>query len=335
MMKMLPQTRDHLWMGVAIVAHLSLVALAAANFGGSLAPLYEHHDAIYYTAHLADPLLQGDLSWWDNIPYRALRSGFIVLALPFRWIGGTQALMIANLIGLAAGVVAIRRIAEIHGADSKLATLFWILNPGALISTVLLLPDTIAWAAILFAVLALRDKRWAIAAALTVFAVLTKEASIAAVGMSALVLSWLDRDWRPLIAPAIAGATHLGFLAFLTSRFGESFHGKFIGWPLEGWYDVLDIWDETIPVSIVAGVFVFISGLIVLGVWWRRKDNIFMAAAGAQALLMLLLQGVVIYTLSNTLRIAGLFWPMIVATRADSGPANYPAESSRVPTLSE
>lgn len=309
---------DALWALGAIAVHLAVLAGVALQNDGALQPLYGIHDATYYTAHLEDPLLRGDLDSWDNIPYRALRVGYVALALPFRWLGTVPALVLVNLAAVALGVVVIRRIGAIHGASQLWTSAIWILNPGALVATALLLPDTVAWAAILVALLAMRSRRWVLACGLTILAVLTKEASLVAVGAAAVVVGWRSRDWKPLLPVAVAGGLHITFLVALTSIFGPSFHSAFVTLPLRGWIDVWSVWEAGRPISRIVGLFVLASGLLVLLAWARRPRNEFLAAAGGQALLMLVLQEVVVFPLSNSTRIGGLFWPMLVATHPSS-----------------
>ncbi len=318
---------DWKWAIAGIGAHLLLLAAIALQNGG-LEPVWSIHDATYYTAHLADPLLQGDLDWWGNLTYRAIRVGYILLALPFRWLGVSTALILVNLFAVGGGVLAVRRIAKQHGGSSTLSTLVWVLNPGALMTTALLLPDTIAWTMILFTLLAIHRRRWWLASLLAVFAVLTKEASLVAIGAAGLVGAWSIRDWRPALPALAGGVVHLSLLTILTRFFGPSTHGDFVVWtPLRGWIEVFDIWIPDRTRSLVVGLFVFASGVLVFLAWWRRRRCIFLAGAAGQAALMLFLDAVVIFPMSNSPRIAGLFWPVLVATHGPGSDNPDPVHS--------
>lgn len=304
---------DVLWMATAVTVHLLLLAAIAWQNGG-LEAVWGVHDAVYYTAHLADPLLQGDVSWWGNLTYRAMRVGYILLALPFRWLGVVPAFITVNLAAVAAGTVAIRQVASLHGASLPLASAVWILNPGALMSTAMLLPDTIAWTAIVFSLLAMHHRKWGVAAGLAVLAVVTKEASLAPVGLAGVVFAGSERDWRPLMPTVSAGVGWLLLLTVSTLRFGSATHGSFIDFvPFSGWVEAFQFWIPGRTRSMVVGLFVLASGLFVLWVWWRRR-TLFLTAAAGQAVLMLLLAGVVVAPMSNSLRIGGLFWPILAAT---------------------
>lgn len=308
---------DWRWAGGAIAVHLLLLAGIAWQNGG-LEPVWGVHDAVYYTAHLADPLLQGDVSWWGNLTYRAMRVGYILLALPFRWLGVVPALITVNIVAVAGGVVGIRRVASLHGASMLVASVVWILNPGALMSTALLLPDTIAWTAILFSLLAMLRRSWSVAAGLAVLAVATKEASLAAISVAGLAYAWSEHDWRPLVPAASAGIGWLGLLAVATLRLGPATHGAFIKPPFSGWIGATDFWFPDRPRSMIVGLFMLASGLLVLWVWWQRQ-SLFLAAGVGQAVLMFFLADVVVAPMSNSLRIGGLFWPTLAAT-SPAGP---------------
>ncbi len=318
------------WAIAGVGTHLLLLAAIAFQNGG-LEPLWSIHDATYYTAHLADPFLQGDLDWWGNLTYRAIRVGYILLALPFRWLGVSTALILVNLIAVGAGVIAARRIAELHGASPTLSTLVWVFNPGALMVTALLLPDTVAWTMILFTLLAIHQRRWWLSSLLAVLAVLTKEASLVAIGAAGLVYAWSLRDWRPALPAMAGGVVHLSLLSVLTRFLGPSTHGDFVVWtPLLGWIEVFDIWIPDRMRSLVVGLFVLASGILVLLVWWRRRRCIFLAGAAGQAGLMLFLDAIVIFPMSNSLRIAGLFWPVLVATHGSDMPDPVNSESNDI-----
>lgn len=300
------------WFSIAVLVHLLfLTAVARAN-SWSLDPLVAIHDGIYYVTHLDDLLLQSVPEWWDNVPYRAIRVGFVLLALPFKFFGSVPALVIANLVGVGAGAVAIRAVARRHGASENIAWAVWVLNPGALVASALILPDTIAWAAILMALLAIDDRKWILATALCIFAALTKEASLAALGLAAL-MKLRTGSPKALIPVGLAGAAHVGLLAILIASFGAPSHTGFLSWPLVGWVEAVPEWLSFRPFSGVVGIFVFASGLLVIVRWWRSK-SFYLAAAAGQALLMVFLSALVVAPLAATARIGGLFWPLLAAT---------------------
>ena len=313
------------WAVAAVGIHVILLVLIGRLYGG-LEPLYSLHDAGYYIAHLEDVLLQGDLSSWDNVPYRAIRVGVVILALPVRFLGAAQALIVVNLAFLVIGTVSVRRIARANYASDRLASVLWILNPGALVATALLLPDTVVWSLVLAFVLLMSRGRWLAATPLAVLAVLVKEAALLSLAAVAVIVALQRRDWRSLVPPAVAFSVHQLLLYLLVQSFGPSFHGDFVGWPLAGWIDVWQFWAEAdfIPVSQILGVVVLASGLLVLVAWVRRPTNLTLATAGAQALLMLVLDSVVLFTYSNTTRIGQIFWPALAATRESGRVSGQP-----------
>ena len=303
-------SRVGVWIAIGVLVHVTLLLLIEFRWGiDTLLPL---HDAGFYITQLQDPLLTGDLpDWYDNIPYRGLRIGYVLLALPFRWLGPIPALMTANLIAVGTGVWAIMTIARRHGVDPRWAALAWILNPGAIIATALLLPDTIAWAAILLSIIALERRRWVAAVLLGVFAVATKEASLAALAMVAV--AGFKRDRRTSLPFAAGIAWHLVFLSYWVSRYGSSFHSEFISMPFKGWIDAWRLgWDNR-PISQFAAFLVLCCGVVVLVMWWRRRSSLYLAAAAGQALLMIVVDYEILIPISNSVRVGGLFLPILVA----------------------
>lgn len=296
---------DWLWVSVAVSAHLTLFLVSDWQAYSAL------HDAVFYREYLSDPLLQ-DVSW-GNLTYWGLRVGFILLALPFRWLGVVPALVLVSLIAVAAGVVAIRRIS----GNDRVASAIWVANPGAMMSTVLILPDTIAWTAILWSLVLMQRRRLVLASVVAVLAVLTKEASLAALGLAGLVAAWSGRDRRLLVPFASAGVAYALWFRFLVISHGPSIHDSFVTWPLFGWVEVVGMWGNR-PLSAVLGVFILASGFLVLGVWLRRWRDVYLAAASGQAGLMFLLHAALIAPMSNSTRFGGLFWPMLAARRQDS-----------------
>lgn len=309
-------TRDELsWVCFAAAVHLIFLLLVAQANQWSLEPLAAAHDGQYYITHLNDPLLLNPPDW-ENIPYRALRIGVVLLALPFRWLGAIPALATVNLVAIAIGTWAIRRVALQNGASQRIAALVWIFNPGALVATALLLPDTLAWAAILLTTLAMSSKKWGMAMGLGVLAVATKEASLVALGM--LGIAGFESSRRSLLPVAAGGLWHLGLLALLTLRFGDSYHSVFIELPFTGWDDAWRIWIVGERwIALVVGLFFLAVAVVVLIAWLRRRSLILAAAAG-HALLLAVLSGIVLAPMANTTRIGGLFLPALAATRREA-----------------
>lgn len=319
------------WFGLAVVVHtIFLGAVAQAN-GWSLEPLVAIHDGSYYVSHLADPFLQNVPEWWDNVPYRAIRFGYVLVALPFKGFGAVPALVVANLLGVGVGALAAREIARRHGASQNAAWFIWVINPGALVATALILPDTIAWAAILLALLAMGAKRWGWAAGLTLFAVLTKEASLVALGLASLV-ALRNGERRALVPVGVAAAGHLGLLAILVWQFGGPAHAGFFSPPLLGWLGAVPEWLSFRPLSGIVGLFVLTSGVLVIVRWWKLR-SLYLAAAAGQAILMLFLSTTVVAPLAASARIGGLFWPLLAATKGRPEESDSHAMAGVAPTL--
>jgi hypothetical protein len=301
------------WALAAIAIHGLFLTLVAAANGWSLQPLIEIHDGIYYTSHLRDPLLIDAPEWWDNVPYRAIRVGYVLLALPFRFLGAVPALVIVNLLAMGVGAVVIREIAIRHGASRVLAWSIWVANPGALVGTALLLPDTVAWVAILLTLVFIDDDRigWAIGFGL--LAVITKESSLVAIALAGLTRA-RQGDRRALIPAMVAAAGHLSLFTLLVLRFGGTAYANFLSWPMTGWFGAASRWIQRGPLSLSLGLLTLTGSVYVIAIWWRRR-SFYLGAAVGHAVLTVFLAPVVLGPMANTSRIGGLYWPLLAATR--------------------
>lgn len=305
------------WPLAAVGFHLALVVTIWIVNDWSLRPVLDAHDGQFYVAHLRDPLLMGSLEAWEgaNIPYRVVRIGYVFAALPLRWLGAVPALVIVNLVAVGAGAYAVREIARRHRADERLASVVWILNPGALVATALVLPDVLAWCLVLFGLLAMDERRWIPATLLGVLAVMTKMASLAALGMASLMK--LRRGRKAAVMPVVIPAlVHGAALGIATWRFGPSVHERFITWPFDGWIAVIGRWAGVPLINPLMGALLFSGGILVVVAWLRRR-SFFLSAAAGQALMAAFLSSSVLLPMANTARIAGLFWPLLFATSRD------------------
>jgi hypothetical protein len=139
--------------------------------------------------------------------------------------------LIATVVSGAAATVGIwlltARVSDRWVADR--ATLLFVAFPGAMTLGVMYSePLGAAFAA--FSLLAAVNRRW-LAAGL-IAAVGTAEhpsliALVGALGIVALREIWTRRDWRSLIAPALAPLGILSFFAYVGSRY----HGDYLFWP--------------------------------------------------------------------------------------------------------
>lgn len=304
--------------GLALAFHILVLIGASSLVEGGLDRWIHLHDGQFYVAHLKDPLLEGQLDAFDNVPYRAIRVGYVLFALPFRWLGEVPALVITNLLAVAVGALLVRRIAERNGADRRLTVLIWVINPGAIVSTALLLPDTVAWTLIIGCLIAIDQSQWIRAMVLGVLAVMTKEASLVALGIAGLTKA--IQGERRAISPALAGlGIHALTLTYLTSRFGPSFHDSFLTLPFVGWLDVFRIWQDDFYLNALMGYLMFAGSVVVVAEWIRRR-SFYLGAAAGHALLTLFLTSEVLVGILNSARISGLFWPLLVAT-SSGGPS--------------
>lgn len=303
-----------LLVSLAVVAQLVFLAGGLAVFGGDASYLIEAHDAKFYLDQVADPFLirPETVTGWGEISYWGLRIGFPLLGWPLRFIFGSfGALFAVHLVAVAFGSLWASQLAASNG-KSPWWGLVMAINPATLWAAVLLLPDALAYAAVIGVLVMAARRRWLVATLLAVLAVATKEASLAPIGLMALHY-WRRGERQAVYAVAAPLAWHVSWGAVLTARFGFPKSAEFLSWPFVGFVEAgRRVWfvaGGIHPAAIVAATMLVLAVIAVIA-WFRRPTPVLAAAAGA-ALIYPFMDWEVLYPLSNVPRIGGWLFPLL------------------------
>lgn len=247
--------------------------------------------------------------------YPALSGAFGVLGPRATLVG--LALLASIGFGLAAAAMFV--IMSVYGVRSPVPLLAVYLNPGLMLSVVLLTPDALGMGFSLAAVAAYLKRRPAWAVALMVLAVATKEQFIL-FGLAMAVDAWFRK--RRTEAGCLAGLPVVG-LAVLslatTAAFGGSGSlGSNVGLPLAGLMEASAGWVREAPVVRSAAYFT-LAGLVLLAplALWSRDRLIVLMAAGWFA--GGLLAGEVVWRKgTDIIRVEAAIWPLIALALAVS-----------------
>lgn len=136
----------------------------------------------------------------------------------------TAGMVVSLLCGAAATVLVwmvAERVADRQTADR--AAILFAFFPGAFVMS-LVYAEALMVALVAASLLALMDRRWALAGVVAALATATRpnaSAVAAACAWAALVAVWRRREWRAMVAPLLAPAGMTGFFAFLWWHTGE------------------------------------------------------------------------------------------------------------------
>jgi len=275
-------------------------------------PYDEAQDGTSFWVLARDPLLvdTGPVTTYTDRPaYRADRILYPVLAAPFRLFGEqglAWGLVIVNLGVVFVGGYLTTLLALRIGAPHRAGFAF-AFNPLVIAAIALDLADALALLLLVGLVLAARERRWAIAIACAMAAVLARESSMLAVAAVAIGVS--GASWRQRVSlvglPAFALAM---WAAYVRLRVGTSstqleevtlvpFGGYVEAWRL-GW-TVQHSWGD----AFVAVLLVAIAVVVVVR-WWRRR-TLELWAALPYAVLAPFLSGQVLHWGMNSVRAIG------------------------------
>jgi hypothetical protein len=297
---------------VAAVAQTLFVWAALALVGEEL--LVSAHDGKFYLDSVTDPFLlnPATVADWGDISYWGLRIGYPLLGWPLQLLlEPFQALVVVNAIAAAIGSVWAGRLA-VDAGKAYWWGLVLAINPATFFAAVLLLPDTVAYAAVIGCLLAASRRRWVLAALAALLAVATKEASLAPLALAALV--YLRRSERRaiwlIVVPII---WHVSWAINLISRYDGLQSADFITWPFLGYVEAATrVWFATQPTHV--GFYVAIAMLILAAVAvvaFRKRPTPVLAAAAGAGLIYPFMDWEVLYTLSNIPRIGGWIFPLL------------------------
>jgi hypothetical protein len=308
-----------------------------AAVGGSAWFLIGVHDAKLYLDSVTDPFLidPGTVADWDRISYWGLRIGYPLLGWPLHFIFGPYGALVAvNALAAAIGSIWAGRLANDAGKSPWWGLLLAV-NPATFFAAALLLPDTVAYAAVVGALLAGSRRRWVLAVLAAVLAVATKEASLAPLAVAALVY-WLKGERKAAWMVAAPLTWHIAWATNLISRYDPLQSADYITWPFVGFVEAARlVWFATEPID--PGFYVAIGMLLlaifaVLG-FVRTKTPVMAAAAGA-GLIYPFMDWEVIFPLANSPRVGGWLFPLLAVGWVGVNATRSVGQGSAVRTFS-
>jgi hypothetical protein len=263
------------------LGHQSLsLDLARDLFGEDVPiPLNDKHDGEWYWNLARDPLLNDKAALdtrLDRPAYRAQRIGYPLLAAPWKLGGETSlvwGLVMTNLVALGAGTAIAAGLVRRLGCRPA-AVLAFPLAPATFIAVFGDLPDAIAIAACLGALLAVhrRDLRWVVVA--SIIAVLAKDVMIIGLVGLAVLGPGIPRRFRiALVVPgAVAGALWAGYVRLRLGSDGGALQ-EFVAVPYRGIRDAwVDRWQPGgRPELLFASILLALLSLVVVVLFIRRR----------------------------------------------------------------
>jgi hypothetical protein len=173
---------------------------------------------------------------------------FPLLPMAMRWVAavtGMSPLAAGRLLSLVFGALAcvllwrlVRRLADDGVADRAVALFAFF--PGAVVFS-FAYTETMLLALAIPCLGALLDRRWLLAGMLAAVATTTRPNAVVLIGCCAWTAGWAvlrRREWRALVAPALAPLGILGYFTFLWRRTGEPLTWFIV--QREGWNERLD-----------------------------------------------------------------------------------------------
>ncbi len=310
------------WLVVAGIA-LHVVIAAARLSSVPVTDLDVGHDGYYFSALAADPFaLDSETVGILGVDpaFRATRVAYPLIASPLALVFEAElALLVVHLLFVGIGVAGTVRLADRLGLAAPTGLAF-ALVPAVFISTVALLADGLAAAAIIWVVVSAIDDRPRATVAWAVLAVLAKEAMVLPVALVAIgrLGTWRRADALALlVVPAgIVG----GWRLLLMARLGGSAATHNFALPFEGFYRAItDVWlPNGLWIDLVAGVIAMVTALAVSALLWRSWSTPLGGAALGLSAGFLVVSHVVLDLRWNSLRIAGpLFLFLLVMLLLD------------------
>ena len=253
------------------------------------------HDGRFFFIQSMDPLLlrPGDhAAFLDRPTYRSQRvlyPALAGLAGPFGPDAVAWAMIAVNVAAFAVGTVGTARLASSFGLSPWWGLTF-AFNPGVRFELDIAGAGVVAFAAVVWGLVLLREGRVRGAAGTFALAVLAREVMIvAALGAALAKGVGSRRDRLTVVAvPAVAGAAWWGYVQLRAGDFPSEAAVQEIGPPLEGFIGAFRLWVEQPGINMVMGLTYLMLAVLMVMRAVRRRTLLEMPAAGFGLLAVLL-----------------------------------------------
>jgi hypothetical protein len=272
------------------------VTYAEATFGREI-PLSETvgHDGRFFFIQSMDPLLLNPAEHAANLDrptYRAQRMLYPLLAglaVPAGPDAVAWAMIIVNVIAFTAGTVATGRFAQSYGLSPWWGLAF-AANPGVRFELDIAGGGVVAFAAVMWALVFIRQRRFTWAAIAFALAVLSREVMILAVVGAALTSESGDRRSRVtmLAVPATAVLAWWAYVQVRLAGFPSGPRIEELGIPFDGFIGALRLWVREPGVDLMIGVTYLAISLLMVSRAVRKRSLLELPAAGFGLLSILL-----------------------------------------------
>jgi len=250
------------------------------------------HDGKFFFIQALDPLYLSPADhavFLDRPVYRGQRMLFPLVAgfgglTPAGFVPWTMALI--NLAAVAAGTLAASRLAQRYGGSPWLGLAF-VANPGVLFEFDISGAGIVAFAAALWATLALEEDRDQAAMWWFTAAVLAREVMFLYLAGVLILRLWRTRriPFMIGIVPTLAAGAWAAYLRVRLDVGSGVDQVQEFGWPFGGMVDAWDNWAANpVDLAVIAGLVIVMPMLIVRGI---QQPNY--SAAGAMGFVILAL----------------------------------------------
>jgi hypothetical protein len=272
------------------------IQYAESIFGREI-PLTETvgHDGRFFFIQAMDPLLldpQRNAAFLDRPTYRSQRMLYPALAGLAGPLGPDAvawAMIAVNVAAFAVGTVGTARLAELFGL-STLWGLAFAFNPGVRFELDIAGAGVVAFAAVAWGLVYLKQGRARSAAVALALGVLAREVMIVAALGAALAKGIRTRRDRVMVVgvPAVAGAAWWGYVQVRAGDLASEAAVQEIGLPLQGFFGALRLWLEQPGIDFAMGLTYLVLAILMVVRAARRGSLLEMPAAGFGVLALLL-----------------------------------------------
>lgn len=272
------------------------IEYAESVFGREI-PLSEAlgHDGKFFFIQAMDPLLvnpQDHAAFLDRPTYRAQRMLYPALAGLAAPLGPTAvawAMIAVNVAAFAVGTVGTARLASSFGLSTWWGLTF-AFNPGVRFELDIAGAGVVAFAAVVWGLVFLREGRVPVAALTFALALLAREVMILAVIGAAFAKGFKTLRDRVtvLVVPALATGGWWGYVQIRARELADTAAVQELGLPFEGFIQAFRLWVEQPGIDMMLGVSYLVLAILMLVRAVRMRTLLEMPAAGFGLLAVLL-----------------------------------------------